>query len=307
MVAQRKKEYKKSEPGATQKESVNPDSDPPEVSSEKDEVASQADDPPRLEPRRETGIVRPHLARAPDGRTVIVRPSTAVFPNRVRDKIRIEATLRLPETGDARTEFYSRGGNQLFAVGYDRVVYGDHGPYIEFGEKHVRWHSFPIFKVKPAWSYFDEWYTLDGTLMLYAQKRLVTDKPNPPAGQWAVHNHRPEGYADYRVGKYYVPCEVDEINAVIRFNMQPSSWSRHSRPNLASNGRSFDNDKVDAGNGGSRSDLTSKKGRRWHDQASHGGSGARNGYPAKGSVVSKGNGKAAHKGKNGSAGAGGKS
>eukprot|EP00746_Dinoflagellata_sp_MGD_P018284 gnl/MRDRNA2_/MRDRNA2_142396_c0_seq1.p1 gnl/MRDRNA2_/MRDRNA2_142396_c0~~gnl/MRDRNA2_/MRDRNA2_142396_c0_seq1.p1 ORF type:complete len:266 (+),score=27.55 gnl/MRDRNA2_/MRDRNA2_142396_c0_seq1:98-895(+) len=226
----------------TQNGSASLDTDVHEVSSEKS--FDMASDAPRLEPNSKTqgGIVVPHIARAPDGRTVIVRPSTAVFPNRVRDKIRIEAQLRLPETGDPRTEFYSRSGNLLFAIGYDRIVYGDHGPYIEFGEKHVRWHAFPIFRLKPDWSFFDEWYTIDGTLMLYAQKRLVTDKPNPPSGQWAVNNNRPEGYADYRIGKYYVPCEVDEITAILRLNSQPSPGKANFRLNHSFASRGF-NDK----------------------------------------------------------------
>ena len=32
-------------------------------------------------------------------------------------------------------------------------------------------------------------------------------KPNPPSGPRSARNNRPEGYADYRVGRFYVACE----------------------------------------------------------------------------------------------------
>eukprot|EP00747_Dinoflagellata_sp_TGD_P207907 gnl/TRDRNA2_/TRDRNA2_81443_c0_seq1.p1 gnl/TRDRNA2_/TRDRNA2_81443_c0~~gnl/TRDRNA2_/TRDRNA2_81443_c0_seq1.p1 ORF type:complete len:492 (+),score=72.83 gnl/TRDRNA2_/TRDRNA2_81443_c0_seq1:59-1477(+) len=152
------------------------------------------------------------VGRTADGRRIQLRLSTAVFPNRIRDKLRVETQLRLPEAGDPCTEFFARrSGGTLIARGYDRVVYGDHGPYVELSDHNVQWSAFPHFKPRSPWSHYDLWATSDHRLMLYAQKRNVSDKPNPPWGQWAYCNNRPEGYADYRVSKFYVPCEVHEV------------------------------------------------------------------------------------------------
>lgn len=152
--------------------------------------------------------------RAPDGRTVVIYPSTADCPNRARDKIRVESQFRLPEIGDETTEFYMRTkGQPRFAVGYDRVVYGDHGPYAEFSDRHLVFEAFDGVDQK---TYYDEWYTNDWYgIRLYAQKQTVEDRPNPPWGKWAVNNNRPGGYADYRVGKFYVLLDVEDISIVL--------------------------------------------------------------------------------------------
>lgn len=47
--------------------------------------------------------------------------------------------------------------------------------------------------------------------MLYAQKRTVVNKPNPPSGPWSAQNNRPEGYANYLIGKFYLACEPNVI------------------------------------------------------------------------------------------------
>ena len=66
-------------------------------------------------------------------------------------------------------------------------------------------------------SFFDEYYTLEGSTMLYAQKRTVVNKPNPPSGPWSAQNNRPEGYANYLIGKFYLACEPNVIT-VNRFS-----------------------------------------------------------------------------------------
>lgn len=60
-------------------------------------------------------------------------------------------------------------------------------------------------------SFFDEYYTVEGSTMLYAQKRTVVNKPNPPSGPWSAQNNRPEGYANYLIGKFYLACEPNVI------------------------------------------------------------------------------------------------
>merc|ERR1719188_2861300 len=101
-------------------------------------------------------------ARSPTGQWVRVRSSTAVLPNRERDKHRVENSLGLPEFGDATTEFYAaKSGLLPVALGYDRIVYGDHGPYVEFSPEHICWDSFPNFVERPHGCYFDECYTAE--------------------------------------------------------------------------------------------------------------------------------------------------
>lgn len=45
--------------------------------------------------------------------------------------------------------------------------------------------------------------------MLYHQFKTVEHLPNPPESKYAVNNNRPEGYADYRVGRLYL--DPDDI------------------------------------------------------------------------------------------------
>jgi hypothetical protein len=157
--------------------------------------------------------------------------------NRLRDLWRVQRYLKLNEVGDDTTVFWERplpgvchSVNKkpvVFAVGYERVVYGDHGAYIEFNESQICWKAWPhYFDKKRYRSYFDEYYTVashslwsekwknwdanptKGVLMLYAQSRSVSDRPWAPGAGSDPHAGRPTGYADYRPGYFY--CTVDE-------------------------------------------------------------------------------------------------
>jgi hypothetical protein len=130
--------------------------------------------------------------------------TTVDSANRKRDKERIESTLGLPEFGNEIQKFFTLHGIHI-ATGYRRIVYGDHGPYIEFERHHVLFDKF-ILKRKFWFAWYDEWRALDGT-MLYDQKRTVENLPNPPKGKYSVKNARSEGYADYVVGMLYVDPE----------------------------------------------------------------------------------------------------
>mmetsp|Transcript_118252 Transcript_118252/g.339256 ORF Transcript_118252/g.339256 Transcript_118252/m.339256 type:complete len:649 (-) Transcript_118252:55-2001(-) len=178
------------------------------------------------------GAAMHHLdwAMTPGGQRIRVLSSTAQhLPNRERDKQRVERTLGLPEFGDSSTEFYAAGSGFLpVALGYERIVYGDHGPYVEFAAHQICWSTFPNIIERPAGCFFDEMWTADGMTMLYAQKRHVTNKPNPPSGPWSASNNRPEGYANYVVGRYYIACEVGTI--AVRFgNVSGASAARRRR------------------------------------------------------------------------------
>eukprot|EP00747_Dinoflagellata_sp_TGD_P179050 gnl/TRDRNA2_/TRDRNA2_29190_c0_seq1.p1 gnl/TRDRNA2_/TRDRNA2_29190_c0~~gnl/TRDRNA2_/TRDRNA2_29190_c0_seq1.p1 ORF type:complete len:358 (+),score=52.62 gnl/TRDRNA2_/TRDRNA2_29190_c0_seq1:107-1180(+) len=172
-------------------------------------------------------------ACTPAGQWVRVLSSTAKHPNRERDKKRIEETVGLDEFGDSATEFYAaKSGLGLVAIGYERIVYGDHGPYVEFSQEQICWANFPNFVEKPTGCYFDEFWTVDGLTMLYSQKRAVKNKPNPPRGPTSVSNNCPDGYANYRVGKLYISAEADTI-AVNR----PVGASRRRRRGGGGGGR----------------------------------------------------------------------
>lgn len=96
----------------------------------------------------------------------------------------------------------------LVAKGYIRVVYGDHGAYLELLHGQVVWDAWE--RERAGIGYYDKWYAKDGSrLMLYDQRKTVEGLPNPPAGQRSFKGDRKEGYADYRVGRYYLsPYEV---------------------------------------------------------------------------------------------------
>ena len=163
--------------------------------------------------------------------------SLADSTNRKNDRTRVQSSLYLPELGynSCNIHFYNnsdddsgisgnsgrdsggRGGGELIAVNYERIVYGDHGPYIEFRKDQIEWDSFPQSKDKGASiSYYDEYHTADGNVKLYAQRKTVSDQPNPPPGKYSVHHNRAEGYADYKVGYYYI--SPDDLTVDLAYN-----------------------------------------------------------------------------------------
>lgn len=131
------------------------------------------------------------------------RHTTAIYPNRVKDKERLEAMgfEEWPEWPNTRV--FTKLG-MLISNDYVRIVFGDHGPYIEIDPKDVAFDNF-TFKKKSDLAWYDEWYSKDDTkTMLYAQKRDVKMLPNPPKGKYSFRGNRSEGYADYKVGMIYV-------------------------------------------------------------------------------------------------------
>ena len=134
--------------------------------------------------------------------------TTVDSENRRRDKARIESQSGLSEQGNSDTEF--RSGRILLAKGYLRIVYGDHGPYIEFLPKHMIRENWKRSVTKGPQAWYDECQPVDGSsCKLYVQKRDVKRLANPPRGKYSCNNNRAEGYADYRVGRLYVsPDEV---------------------------------------------------------------------------------------------------
>lgn len=124
--------------------------------------------------------------------------SLADSKNRRDNKRHVEHVYKLPELGWHNIEFLN--DNETIAVGYNRIVYGDHGPYIEFNENNIYWDAFPNRNEKGASiAYYNEYYTTDKVVKLYAQQKSVSDQPNPPSGPYSAPHNRFQGYADYIV------------------------------------------------------------------------------------------------------------
>lgn len=133
--------------------------------------------------------------------------STALYPNRLADKANVEGRLGLLEAGNATTAFHTPGG-QPFATGYNRVVYGDHGPYIEFNPAHITSDLQNKFQGpgKPDRYYDWQFPTGEPDVKVYRQLRDVHGLPNAPRRDDGLPSrfNRAEGYADYRPGMIYV-------------------------------------------------------------------------------------------------------
>jgi len=142
-----------------------------------------------------------------------MKKSTAIYKNRILDKQRLEFDTSLQEFGSSKTHFLLPSGN-LFAVGYERVVYGDHGPYIEFTKKQIlsklkgKYNEVDEFNLPkiPKFYYFWMFPITDPTVKVYLQLKTVSDLPNAPKrSDGRPYNFdRKEGYADYKIGFYYV-------------------------------------------------------------------------------------------------------
>ena len=150
--------------------------------------------------------------------------TTAIYPNRLEDKRELEEKTALPERGDEITEFYLPN-ETLFTRGYSRIVYGDHGPYIEFALNHIQCQLLAKFNndidydnlPEPSQSkyyYFWLYPKVASAIKVYLQIKPVNGLSNAPKradGKKADYN-RTEGYADYQRGYFYVsPYEPFKI------------------------------------------------------------------------------------------------
>lgn len=143
-------------------------------------------------------------------KTAAVQPNTtAIYQNRQIDKNKVEQLLGLPEFGNEETFFYTSNCT-VFAKGYVRIVYGDHGPYVEFRKDQIFCELIKKFgdKELPPKAFYEWLIPLDGSNMkVYDQRRTVLNLKNPPPG--GFNGNRQEGYADYIVGMIYVsPWEL---------------------------------------------------------------------------------------------------
>jgi hypothetical protein len=127
--------------------------------------------------------------------------TTAIYKNRIEMKKYIENKYKLDEFGNEGIKFYSKMEKILIAEGYVRIVYGDHGAYIEMDQRNIKWDVFTCDRKDIG--YYDIYYTKD-KVKLYLQRMTVNNLPNPPKGKYSVDNNCPDGYADYRIEYCYI-------------------------------------------------------------------------------------------------------
>jgi len=150
--------------------------------------------------------------------------TTAIYENRLQDKEELETRLLLSEEGNKTTEF-SYNSILLFK-GYERIVYGDHGPYIEFSLQNIRcklrskFNNYVDFNNLPGDDFKYYYYWLQPVqfpeIKIYLQIKTVHNLPNAPKredGKRSCFN-RQEGYADYKRGYFYVNPYSLEIKHV---------------------------------------------------------------------------------------------
>ena len=112
--------------------------------------------------------------------------------------------IRISLTGNTKIQFYTKAGT-LLARGYERVVIGARGPYIEFNVGQI-FHdklyvpSYAKHKLGDEIAYYDEYRTKDASnVKLYCQKNTVS-------------------YADYKIGKWYIDpnqLKTDEFQDLV--------------------------------------------------------------------------------------------
>eukprot|EP01006_Ploeotia_vitrea_P062790 TRINITY_DN84417_c0_g1_i1.p1 TRINITY_DN84417_c0_g1~~TRINITY_DN84417_c0_g1_i1.p1 ORF type:complete len:210 (-),score=24.36 TRINITY_DN84417_c0_g1_i1:403-1032(-) len=143
------------------------------------------------------------------------KSSTVDSPNRAHHKQLVESEWRLPEFGTSVAVHFQAPNGDVWATGFNRIVYGDHGPYLEFTDEQLNWNVLTKKHKPHPLRYYDEWYSADGYVLIQHQVRTVADKPNPPPGEHSTFNNRPEGYADYQVGYNYVALlEITNVRTV---------------------------------------------------------------------------------------------
>lgn len=105
-------------------------------------------------------------------------------------KTNYETRLKIPINGPQKIELYN-SSKKLVGDGYQRIVIGERGPYVEFNVDEINKPLFYIpesekYRVTCPSCYYIEYRSLDDSFTkLYYQKLKVT-------------------YADYRIGKCYI-------------------------------------------------------------------------------------------------------
>lgn len=105
-------------------------------------------------------------------------------------RLKMSERFRIPLNGEANIRFYTKS-DLLLAIGYNRIVIGGRGPYIEFEPSHIIMDNIFVpdhakHKLENSLTYYHEYRSKDKSYVkLYFQKMEVS-------------------YADYIIGKWYI-------------------------------------------------------------------------------------------------------
>lgn len=96
--------------------------------------------------------------------------------------------LKIPLEGHISMPFYASNGD-VIAIGYNRIVIGQRGPYIEFTEEQIAKDNIVIpsdqkYRLSVDYVFYNEYRSKDLTVKIYNQRKLVD-------------------YADYKIGYWY--------------------------------------------------------------------------------------------------------
>jgi hypothetical protein len=100
-----------------------------------------------------------------------------------------KASVNIPEDG-YDIPLYTKSLN-VISKGYERVVFGGRGPYIEFTEKQIELGSFIIPK--------DQLYRLTDLRIYYIEFRS-----NDASNVKLYYQLKTVAYADYKIGYFYI-------------------------------------------------------------------------------------------------------
>jgi hypothetical protein len=110
-------------------------------------------------------------------------------------KLEDRKLIQIGEVGNEFTRFISSAGLSM-ATGYNRIVFGARGPYIEFDPSHIIHTNIHIpenqlFRISDPRIYYIEFRSCDvAAVKVYYQMRTVA-------------------YADYKIGMFYIsPLEL---------------------------------------------------------------------------------------------------
>ncbi len=115
-----------------------------------------------------------------------------------------EDRLKISIDGNNKTIFYTKSG-LLVATGYDRIVIGDRGPYIEFNDTQINIENFHIPKA--------EEYRMTSDSVYYIEFRSLDD-----CNVKVYFQLKEVDYADYKIGKLYISpfsLKTNMINDII--------------------------------------------------------------------------------------------
>jgi len=101
--------------------------------------------------------------------------------------------LKISHEGDKDLQLFQNG--ELIAKGYNIVVFGKRGPYLEFEKGNLCWDNIHLkpehrWRLTTPYAYYVEYHTIKSDVKIYYQLKTVD-------------------YADYLIGKFYIsPFEL---------------------------------------------------------------------------------------------------